>query len=381
MVAYIMSTIPILLAQADLTQLNGAGAVAGGFIDDQQAFANLWKSLPTDPLLYQFMEIGALFAGSGLIPAAVRWIKEGGDKLYRFDFFEEAFWVFILVSFLAASARVPGQPASIGNVAVSIHDAVNRVTDNVIKIEAFGESISKLIKEAESDQKLKSAIARKNRECAAEPVLKNRTACIQDLIQRTEKNLNDSNQFGPINGGTVRRIKASLQVLRDAATNAATKASTNTTANGGGNGVVEGAVDFASSLVGSVFEDQINSVMYALARAYQRLLETAFYCAGFALPLAVGLAVWPRAQALPIWGGGVFSLFLAKAAYIIIVSVSARVALQGADGPGLAYAFTVGFLAPIGSLVLAGGNAFALFRASVGAGIAAGGLATRSAIR
>jgi hypothetical protein len=377
MVVYIMSTIPILLAQADLTQLNGAGAVAGGFIDDQQAFANLWKALPTDPLLYQFMEIGALFAGSGLIPSALRWVKEGADKLYRFDFFEEAFLAFILISFLAVSARVPGQPASIGNVAVSIHDAVNQVTDNVIKIEAFGESVSKLIKEAESDQKLKSEIARKNRECAAEPVLKNRTTCIQDLIQRTEKNLNDSNQFGPINGDTVRRIKASLQVLRSAAT----KATTNSTANGRGNGVVEGTIDVASALVGSVFEDQINSVMYAFARAYQRLLETAFYCAGLALPLAVGLAVWPRAQALPIWGGGVFSLFLAKVAYIIITAVSARVALQGPDGPGLAYAITVGFLAPFGSLVLAGGNAFALFRASVGAGIAAGGLAANKAIR
>jgi hypothetical protein len=120
--------------------------------------------------------------------------------------------------------------------------------------------------------------------------------------------------------------------------------------------------------------------MYGLARAYQRLLETAFYVFAFALPLAVGLAVWPRAQALPIWGGGVFSLFLAKAAYIIIVAVSARVSLQGADGPGISYAITVGFLAPFASLIVAGGNAFALFRASVGAGIAAGGLATKAII-
>ncbi|HEY5141376.1 MAG TPA: hypothetical protein VIJ25_18985, partial [Methylococcales bacterium] len=270
-----------------------------------------------------------------------------------------------MVSFITVAATTFGGPLLIGQIPLALRNYTNDITETIMKSNALGFSLDQAKQEAKSDQVLTEKIASRQRYCAALPGgPKDQLKCVQDLYNSTQQQLNAQNQLGPINGRTVRRVKAALQGLQNTLSSAGSKLVTQANKGNIVGGAADAGLDLAGSLLGTALSSQINGLMYYTAAAYQFFLESSLLIVAFGFPLAIGLSVWPQTQALPIWFGGIFSIFLAKLAYGILTGLAAYVFLQGSEGPGVTYSLILGLFAPLLSLFVVGGNAFNLFRTS-----------------
>jgi hypothetical protein len=375
-----MSMLPLLgplIAQVDPGFVDNVNA---GFNNGAQAFDGLWQAFPTSPVLPALSELARLFAVTGILPSIITFVSARNyDPLAPFQYTGQFLWSLFLVSFITVSATTSGKPLVIGEIPLALRNYTNNITQTVMQSNALGFSLEQAKIEAKNDLALVDQIASGQRYCAARPGgPKDQLACVQDLYNRTQQQLNAQNQLGPINGRTVRRVEAALQGLQNTLSSAGSKLVNQANQGNIVGGAFDGGLDLAGSLLGTALNSQINGIMYYIAAAYQFFLESSLLIVAFGFPLAIGLSVWPQTQALPIWFGGVFSIFLAKLAYGILTGLAAYIFLQGSEGPGVTYSLILGLFAPLLSFFVVGGNAFNLFRTSFGGATLAGGVLLRN---
>jgi hypothetical protein len=374
-----MSMIPLLgplIAQVDPGFVD---SVNGGFNNGAAAFDGLWKAFPASPVLPNLAQLARIFAVTGVLPSIITFVSARNyDPLAPFQYTGQFLWSLFMVSFITVAATTSGGPLLIGQIPLALRNYTNNITETIMKSNALGFSLDQAKQEAKSDIVLTNDIAAGQRRCASRPSSKDQLKCVQDLYNSTQQQLNAQNQLGPINGRTVRRVKAAIQGLQNTLSSAGSKLVTQANKGNIVGGAADAGLDLAGSLLGTALSSQINGLMYYTAAAYQFFLESSLLIVAFGFPLAIGLSVWPQTQALPIWFGGIFSIFLAKLAYGILTGLAAYIFLQGSEGPGVTYSLILGIFAPLLSLFVVGGNAFNLFRTSFAGATLAGGAALRN---
>jgi hypothetical protein len=113
----------------------------------------------------------------------------------------------------------------------------------------------------------------------------------------------------------------------------------------------------------NIFQLTVRGWLLALAIAFQWIVEVCMLLTALLGPLAVGGSLLPVGQkAIFAWLIGFFSVGMIKLCFNIISGLVSTMVLNTDNNDPMIFAFAIGILAPILSVVLAAGGGMAIFR-------------------
>jgi hypothetical protein len=113
----------------------------------------------------------------------------------------------------------------------------------------------------------------------------------------------------------------------------------------------------------NIFQLAMRGWLFALAIAFQWIIEVCMLLTALLGPLAVGGSLLPvGSKAIFAWLTGFFSVGMIKLCFNIISGLVATMVLNAENNDPMIFAFAIGILAPILSIVLAAGGGMAVFR-------------------
>lgn len=123
---------------------------------------------------------------------------------------------------------------------------------------------------------------------------------------------------------------------------------------------LKGVSDFFNT---NIFQLTVRGWLLALAIAFQWIVEVCLLLTALLGPLAVGGSLLPVGnKAIFAWLTGFFSVVMIKLCFNIISGLVATIVLNANNNDPMIFAFAIGILAPILSVVLAAGGGIAIFR-------------------
>ncbi len=113
----------------------------------------------------------------------------------------------------------------------------------------------------------------------------------------------------------------------------------------------------------NIFQLTVRAWLLGLAIAFQWIVEICLLLTALLGPLAVGGSLLPVGQkAIFAWLTGFFSVGMIKLCFNIISGLVSTIVLNADNNDPMIFAFAIGILAPILSVVLAAGGGMAIFR-------------------
>jgi hypothetical protein len=113
----------------------------------------------------------------------------------------------------------------------------------------------------------------------------------------------------------------------------------------------------------NIFQLAMRGWLFALAIAFQWIIEVCMLLTALLGPLAVGGSLLPvGSKAIFAWLTGFFSVGMIKLCFNIISGLISTMVLNSENNDPMIFAFAIGILAPILSVVLAAGGGMAVFR-------------------
>ena len=123
---------------------------------------------------------------------------------------------------------------------------------------------------------------------------------------------------------------------------------------------LKGISDFFNT---NIFQLTVRGWLLALAIAFQWIIEVCMLLTALLGPLAVGGSLLPLGnKAIFAWLTGFFSVGMIKLCFNIISGLVATLVLNTNNNDPMIFAFAIGILAPILSVVLAAGGGLAIFK-------------------
>ncbi|NJL63072.1 MAG: hypothetical protein HC903_16120 [Methylacidiphilales bacterium] len=112
----------------------------------------------------------------------------------------------------------------------------------------------------------------------------------------------------------------------------------------------------------NIFQLALRGWLFALAIAFQWIIEVCMLLTALLGPLAVGGSLLPVGQkAIFAWLTGFFSVGMIKLCFNIISGLISTMVLNSKNNDPMIFAFAIGILAPVLSVVLAAGGGMAVF--------------------
>jgi hypothetical protein len=312
--------LPLFFAQ---TQPPNPGQAASTITDDgvaaseavARAMDQLWDDVLQGGLYSAIANLGVFFAVGTLLVFIVQWTREmvDGDSSRGF---EEIIWPIVVIVLLANNAQ-PLSAATKG-----LRGIINQTNKTLLA----STSASIQLQEAYQQVMLKTGKG------DAIQSLVNQCNAIADPTQQAECLQNASTQ--------AREIEAELD-------------------NDNRPDWLKGISDFFNT---NVLQLTVRGWLLGLAIAFQWIVEVCMLLTALLGPLAVGGSLLPVGQkAIFAWLTGFFSVGMIKLCFNIISGLVATLVLKADNNDPMIFAFAIGILAPILSVVLAAGGGLAIF--------------------
>jgi hypothetical protein len=313
--------LPSLLAQA---KPPNPGQAASTITEDgvaasqaiAQSMDQLWNDVLGGGLYGAIANLGIFFAVGTLLIFIVQWTREmiDGDTSKGFT---EIIWTIVVVVLLANN----GQPLAIATQ--GLRSIINQTNQTLL----VSTSASIQLQEAYQQVMLKTG-----RGDAIQSLI-NQCNAIADPTQQTECLQNASEQ--------AKQIEAGLD-------------------NDNRPDWLKGISDFFNT---NIFQLTVRGWLFALAIAFQWIIEVCMLLTALLGPLAVGGSLLPvGAKAIFAWLAGFFSVGMIKLGFNIISGLVATMVLNADNNDPMIFAFAIGVLAPVLSVALAAGAGMAVFQ-------------------
>lgn len=309
----------LILAQA---QTSNPGQAASTITEDgvaageavAQAMDKLWDDVLGGGLYSAIANLGVFFAIGTLLIFIVQWTREmvDGDNSKAFS---EMIWPLVVIILLANNA----QPLAIATK--GLREIINETNKTLLA----STSASIQLQEAYQQVMLKTGNA------DAIQALIAQCNAIADPTQQAECLQNAS--------GQAKEIEAQLD-NRPA--------------------WLKGFSEFFNT---NIFQLTVRGWLLTFAIAFQWIVEVCMLLTALLGPLAVGGSLLPVGnKAMFAWLTGFFSVGMIKLCFNIISGLVATMVLNAENNDPMIFAFAIGILAPILSVVLAAGGGMAIFR-------------------
>ncbi|MEA5599038.1 hypothetical protein [Rivularia sp. UHCC 0363] len=291
-----------------------------------QSIDQLWDDVLGGGLYSAIANLGIFFAVGTLLIFIVQWTKEmiDGDSSKGFT---ELIWTIVVIVLLANNGQ------QLIAVTKGLRGIINQTNQTLL----VSTSASIQLQEAYQQVMLKTG-----KTDAIESLI-NQCNTIADPTQQTECLQNAARQ--------AKQIEAEANNRPSWLSNAS---------------------DFFNT---NIFQLAVRGWLLALAAAFQWIIEICMLLTALLGPLAVGGSLLPVGQkAIFAWLTGFFSVGMIKLCFNIISGLVATMVLNADNNDPMIFAFAIGLLAPILSVVLAAGGGLAVFRSF--SSIASFGLST-----
>lgn len=330
-----LKLLPFLFAQTQAQPPN-PGQAASTITSDglaaseavAQAMDKMWSDVLGGGLYGAIANLGTFFAVGTLLIFIVQWTREmvDGDSSKGFT---ELIWIVVVIVLLANN----GTP--LADVTQGLRGIINQTNQTLLASTSASVQLQEayqqvMLKTGRGDA-IQSLIAQCN--AIADPTQQNE--CLQNTskqAQEVESQLDNDNRPDWL----------------------------------------KGISDFFNT---NIFQLAVRGWLLALAIAFQWIVEVCMLVTALLGPLAVGGSLLPVGQkAIFAWLTGFFSVGMIKLCFNIISGLVATMVLNSANNDPMIFAFAIGILAPILSVVLAAGGGLAIFNSF--SGIASFGLST-----
>ncbi len=276
----------------------------------------LWDDVLQGGLYSAIANLGIFFAVGSLLIFIVQWTKEmiDGDSSKGFT---ELIWTIVVIVLLANN----GQP--LATATKGLRTIINQTNQTLLA----STSASIQLQEAYQTIMLKTG-----RTDAIESLV-NQCNAIADPTQQTECLKNAAEQ--------AKEIETKLDQDNRPEW-------------------VKSISDFFNT---NIFQLAVRGWLFALAIAFQWIIEVCMLLTALLGPLAVGGSLLPvGSKAIFAWLTGFFSVGMIKLCFNIISGLVSTMVLNADNNDPMIFAFAIGILAPILSVVLAAGGGMAIFR-------------------
>jgi hypothetical protein len=311
----------LILSQA---QVPNPGEAASTITEDgiaaseavAKSIDKLWDDVLQGGLYSAIANLGIFFAVGTLLIFIVQWTKEmiDGDSSKGFT---ELIWTIVVIALLANN----GQPLAIATK--GLRTVINQTNQTLLA----STSASIQLQEAYQQIMLKTGKG------DAIQSLVNQCNAIADPTQQAECLQNAAAQAKDIEADLDQDNRPEW---------------------------VKSISDFFNT---NIFQLAVRGWLFALAIAFQWIIEVCMLLTALLGPLAVGGSLLPVGQkAIFAWLTGFFSVGMIKLCFNIISGLVATMVLNADNNDPMIFAFAIGILAPILSVLLAAGGGMAVFR-------------------
>jgi hypothetical protein len=306
------------------SQITSNAALASEAI--QKATNQLWQDVLNGGLYEAITQLGLFFAVGTLMIFLVQWAKaliDGEDSRA----ISELIWPIIVVTLLANNGMILKEGT------YGLRNVINVVNQNLLNSTTASlvlqDAVAGVLAQDQASSELQALLTN----CQSLPDLQQQTTCVENAIntaQQTQNSQNFPNQ------------------------------------------IFETFQQLSNFLNTNPLEHAIRGILMAMAIGFQWVVEISLLLTALLGPLAVGGSLLPVGQkAIFAWLTGFYSVGMVKLSFNIVVGLVATLVTNAETATGepgtfkpissLVFPFVVGLLAPILSLVLAGGAGMAVF--------------------
>ena len=275
----------------------------------------LWNDVLSGGLYGAIANLGIFFAVGTLIIFMVQWTREmvDGDNSKAFS---EMIWPVIVIVLLTNNA----QP--LASVTLGLRGIINQTNETLLTTTSSSirlqEAYQRVMLKNGSADAISSLIAQCN--AIADPT--QQKECLQNAQVQAEQIESDDESRSP--------------------------------------GLFEGVQDFFNT---NIFQLAVRGWLLAFGVAFQWMVEISMLLTGLLGPLAVGGSLLPvGSKAIFAWLTGMFSVGMVKLCFNIISGLVATLVLNADSTDPMIFAFAIGLIAPILSVVLAVGAGTAVLK-------------------
>ena len=280
-----------------------------------QSMDKLWNDVLGGGLYGAIANLGIFFAVGTLLIFMVQWTREmvDGDNSKAFS---EIIWPLVVIVLLTNNAKL------LSDATLGLRAIINQTNQTLL------ETTSASIQLQEAYQR----VMLKNGKSEAIRTLITQCNAIADPTQQTECLQNAQKQ--------AQQIESQID---------------NNDSN-----FLEGINDFFNT---NIFQLTVRGLLLAFSIAFQWIIEVSMLLTALLGPLAVGGSLLPVGnKAIFAWLTGFFSVGMVKLCFNIISGLVATLVLNADNNDPMIFAFAIGILAPILSVVLAAGGGMAVLR-------------------
>jgi hypothetical protein len=287
-----------------------------------EAVEQLWKDIiaPNAPLWDALVKLSIFFALGTLALFMVQWAQEfiNEDNPRSFS---EIIWPLIVVVLLSNGG------ATLADGVLALRSIFHQLNTEILSSVGSGLELQEAYKAVHADATAETMARTTISRCSAEINPDKRAGCMQRAISEA-RSIADQ-----LPGDDKNMFERFLSL----------------------NTLVE--------LPGNAVSLLLRGWLFALGYAFQLTVEIVLLLTGLLAPLAVGGTLFPiGTKALLTWAVGFFSVAMVKICYNLVVGLVATLILNAGASEPLFFAFIVGLLAPILSMVLAAGGGISILR-------------------
>lgn len=279
------------------------------------AMNQLWNDVLGGGLYGAIANLGIFFAVGTLLIFIVQWTREmiDGDSSKSFS---DIIWTIIVVVLLSNNA----QPLAV--VTQNLRGIINQTNQTLLT----STSASIQLQEAYQQMMLKTG----------------RGDAIQSLINQCNTIADPTQEAQCLEKASEQAQQIDSESNKDE-----------------GSDWLKGFSDFFNT---NIFQLTVRGWLLAMAIAFQWIIEICMLLTALLGPIAVGGSLLPvGSKAIFAWLTGFFSVGMIKLCFNIISGLVATMVLQANNDDPMIFAFAIGILSPILSVVLAAGGGLAIF--------------------
>ena len=280
-----------------------------------QSMDELWNDVLDGGLYGAIANLGIFFAVGTLLIFMVQWTREmvEGDNSKALS---EMIWPIVVIVLLTNNAK------PLASVTLGIRTIINQTNQTLLTTTSASiqlqEAYQRVMIKTGSGEAIQTLITQCN--AIADPT--QQTECLQNAQEQAQE---IENQIG------------------------------NNDSN-----FLQGINDFFNT---NIFQLTVRGLLLAFSIAFQWIVEVSLLLTALLGPLAVGGSLLPVGnKAIFAWLTGFFSVGMVKLCFNIISGLVATLVLNADNNDPMIFAFAIGILAPILSVVLAAGGGIASFK-------------------
>jgi hypothetical protein len=299
-----------------VTDITKQGEQASNLVSE--SMDGLWNDVLGGGLYAAICKLGLFFAIGTFVLFMVNWTKA---MMYdeNIEAFSELIWPIIVIIFLSNSG------ANLSKGTIALRNIINEANRSFLESTSGSMDLQAAYKQAMLSVGTNDALRGQLQQCSLEsPALQK--ACLEKVQKQAE-----SMPPSPSGGGANPNL-------------------------------IKGAIDGAVAQLQTQLVLFVKGLLLAFGMAFQWIVEISMLLTGLLGPLAMGGSLLPVGQkAIFAWLTGFFSIGMVKVCFNIISGLTATLFINSKSGLDLVFAICVGIIAPVLSLVLAGGAGMAVF--------------------